>query len=90
MLSNTKRDYNAVARTINKMLGFKGVTVIDTPDVDQYCDKISMWVADDLYDLLYERHDRNCSAIIFDNNFSVGEKDFYVEPYNGRLLNLAY
>jgi hypothetical protein len=80
--------YTSVAKQINDKLGYEGVEILETPNHGEYCDTISLYVKDDLYDIWREMRDKS-TIDMMDSTFSVGKKRYYIEPYNTMLLNLA-
>ena len=82
--------YNQVAKQINQMLPYGSVMVISTNMVNpQYCDKWSIVLDDDAYAMLYEQQDKKTANVFFDQTFSIGDGQYYIEPYNHQLMNLA-
>jgi hypothetical protein len=95
-----KATYKSVAKTINAALRvyqdgtFKpAVTVRDTSDQGRYCDKWSLAVNDDLYDLI-QRPGIAQNLFYADEIYTYTQRDgrdfdMYIEPFNSWLFNLA-
>lgn len=79
----TKQDYQAVANKLNKMLGLGNVSVELNPH-NEIAEKYSLVLDDDAYEMLWTYN----NGAILDNNFAVGAKDFYIEPYNRFYMNI--
>jgi hypothetical protein len=92
----TKKDYEKVASIINTTLRqyYKDdtlkpqVIVTDTRHMGAYCDRWSLVVNDDLFDLL-QRSGLAQNLFYADEIYTVGDNDLYIEPYNKTLFNLA-
>lgn len=93
-----KRIYNQVASIINGQLkkydtdNMKPrVTVLNTADYGKYCDKWSLYVNDEAYDLIHNHQGKAQDMFFADEVFVVDDfdHDLYIEPYNKTLFNLA-
>ncbi len=80
----TKQDYQAVANKLNKMLGLGNVSVELNPH-HEIAEKYSLVLDDDAYEMIFGDYG---NEMILDNNFAVGAKDFYIEPYNRFYMNI--
>jgi len=81
--------YKQVSKQLSNKIGLK-LDVIDTHKTDkQFCDKYSIYVNDDLQELIYYAKDKNTIKALFDDVYTVNGSEYYIEPYNARLLNLA-
>lgn len=85
----TKRQYQNVARQLNRELPYGKVSVVDTAGYGIYCDKWSLRLDDDVYDMLYEMQDKKTANIMMDELYTADGQKFYLEPYTSRLHNLA-
>ena len=81
--------YTAIAKQINGKLGYEGVEVLETPNHGEYCDTVSLYVKDDLYEELRGEFRIKSTIELIYGTFTIGKKQYYIEPYNGTLLNLA-
>lgn len=91
-----KVNYDKVASIINATLRayYKDdvlkprVEVRNTSDQGKYCDKWSLAVNEDLYDLI-QRTGTAQNLFYADEIYTVGDNDLYIEPFNNWLFNLA-
>lgn len=80
-----KSTYNKVARILNDHLGVNDFIVVDTSEVDkQFCDKYSIRVSDNSWDLYWR-----ANVIDQIDDILTSQLGVYIEPYNKRLLNVA-
>ena len=80
----TKKDYQAVAITLTSMLDIGVVSVKENPH-HEIAEKYSLVLDDDAYESIFGEYG---NEMILDNNFAVGAKDFYIEPFNRYYLNI--
>ena len=81
--------YQTIADEINAILPLGKVQVLDTPNHGKYCDTVSLYVDDELYEMLYTYRDATTVATIHDRTFTINGKRYYIEAYTSWLLNLA-
>lgn len=85
-----KSIYIEVAKQLNSKLPYGSVSIMDTKHIDkQYCDEYSLYLENDVYDMLHEQRDTITANAFFDTVFEVNGNKYYIEPYNSRLHNIA-
>lgn len=82
--------YVNVAKQMNAKLPHGKVTVIRTDNMSKYCDVVSLEMDDDLYEMIHGQHDNFTKTVVFDTLYKVDKREYYIEPYNKYLLNLAF
>lgn len=87
---NLLQKYDEVAKQLNKKLPYGSVKVVATVEVDpEFCDRWSLQLDDNAMNMLHEQRDRKTIQAFFDTLFTVDGKQYYIEPYNSRLHNIA-
>lgn len=82
--------YANIAKQMNSKLKYGKVTAIRTDNMSKYCDVVSLEMDDNLFLMIHEQHDNPTKEIVFDSVFKIGDRKYYIEPYNRYLLNLAF
>ena len=82
--------YVKIAKEMNDKLQNGKVTVIRTDNMSKYCDVVSLEMNDDLFEMIHGKHDNETKRVVFDSTFKIGRREYYIEPYNRYLLNIAF
>ncbi len=82
--------YQKIADRMNAKLQIGKVTVIRTDNMSKFCDAVSLEMNDELFLAIHQDHDSETIKVVFDGTYKINNREYYIEPYNKYLLNIAF